>query len=421
MSKLVKTKKQKEAISLLGGMAKYCMLYGGSRSGKTFIFVYAIIVRACIVQSRHVMLRKTFNSIKTSIWMDTLPKVIKIAFPNLLESWEGRNKSDYVWTLPNGSEIWIAGLDDNKRVEKILGKEFSSMYFNECSQLDYHPVPIALTRLAEKNILRKKAYFDCNPPSKKHWTYWQFIKKINPVESEPIKNPQNYVSMLMNPKDNIENIDEEYIEMLNSLPDKERQRFLDGLFTDADDGIVYYSFDQEKHVKPTTIMPGTLFIGMDFNVNPMTAVIFQFADNRFFFHDEAYLKNADTYKMCAELRKKRAYGSVIPDSTGRNRKTSGKSDHDILEDNGFKVLPTRNPFITDRTNNANRLFEEDRIVINPKCKHLINDLNKVSWKDNKLDPGEDKMLTHISDAMGYGLWHLEPIGVVKDKFSIGKL
>ena len=410
MPNFKKTLRQTKAVKILTKIAKHIMLYGGSRSGKTFILVRSVIIRACKVKSRHVMLRRTFNSIKTSIWMDTLPKVMELCFPNL--SYE-ENKTDYFITLPNGSEIWIGGLDDKKRTEKILGKEYSTIYFNECSEFDYQPIQIALTRLAEKNSLSKKAYYDCNPPSKKHWSYWLFEKKINPVESEPIKDPQNYESFLMNPKDNLDNIDGDYIALLEALPEKERQRFLDGLFVDADDGLAYYSFDQEKHVKETVLQAGTLFVGMDFNVNPMTATIFQFIDNMFLFHDEVWLNNSDTYKMSNELIRRGYYGNVIPDSTGKNRKTSGKSDFEILKDAGFNVMSTRNPFITDRVNNTNRLFQENRIIINPKCKKLINDFNKVSWKDNKLFEGEDKMLTHISDSATYGLWKLEPIGQFK--------
>ena len=32
------------------------------------------------------------------------------------------------------------------------------------------------------------------------------------------------------------------------------------------------------------------------------------------------------------------------------------------------------------------------------------------YQDNKLDQKTDKMLTHISDAMGYALWYLDPMG-----------
>ncbi|MFA6478350.1 MAG: hypothetical protein WCV67_08535, partial [Victivallaceae bacterium] len=31
----------------------------------------------------------------------------------------------------NGSEIWFIGLDDKSRADKILGREFATVYFNE--------------------------------------------------------------------------------------------------------------------------------------------------------------------------------------------------------------------------------------------------------------------------------------------------
>jgi phage terminase large subunit len=339
--------------------------------------------------------------------MDTFPKVMSICYPDLSYA---VNKSDYCVTLPNGSEVWFGGLDDDKRVEKHLGKEYSTIFFNECSQLSYSAIQIMLTRLAEKSELKKKVYYDENPPSKKHWSYWLFIKKLDPVESEPLENPEEYASIVMNPKDNLENIDSDYLKMLSRMPEKERKRFLEGVFTNDDDGAAYYSFDRERHVKDNGVATGSLYIGMDFNVQPMTAVVCSVSNGVINIHDEIFLENSDTFKMCDALIRKKYRGMVIPDSTGANRKTSGKSDHNILKEHGFRIPSVRNPFVTDRVNNVNRLLTDNRIIINPKCKKLIGDLEKVSWKDNKLDQKTDPMLTHISDAMGYALWHLDPIG-----------
>jgi len=340
------------------------------------------------------------------MWLDTLVKVLKICFPDLKVV---PNKSDYYILFPNGSEYWFCGLDDDKRVEKILGKEFSTIHFNECSQLGYSAVQIALTRLAEKNDLAKKVYYDQNPPAKNHWAYYQFVKKLNPIDNEPLETPDNYASMLMNPGDNLDNIDEDYISMLESLPERERQRFLLGQYTDCDEGSAYYSFDMDEHVGSYKLDSGTIMIGMDFNVSPMTAIIGQYFEECFYVLDEVFLDNSDTFKMCNALKRKKYIGNIYPDSTGRSRKTSGKSDHQILKDNGFSVIQTRNPFVTDRVNNINRLLQEGRIKIDKRCKKLINDLSKVSWKDNKLDQKSDPMLTHISDALGYWCWKIDPI------------
>lgn len=323
--------------------------------------------------------------------------------------------------LNNGSEIWVGGLDDAKNVEKILGNEYSTVYFNECSQIDYRSIQIAKTRLAEKNSLKKKVFYDENPPTKSHWSYWLFERKIDPIDQVPLEDSDNYASLLMNPQDNIKNIDEDYLKLLAKMPEKERNRFMLGLFNDETDGAVYYSFNREKHVQNVPRDPGTVFIGMDFNVDPMTAVAFQYFDNTFYVFDEIYLNNSDTYKMARALKDKGlGGGKIIPDSTGANRKTSGQSDFQILKEAGFAIESTRNPFVSDRVNNVNRLLEANRIVIDPKCKKLINDLERVSWKNNELDQsGANKHLTHISDCLGYGCWRLDPFNrsVAKIEFQ----
>jgi PBSX family phage terminase large subunit len=401
------TAKQSEALDLFIGPAKNVMCYGGSRSGKTFFISWAITMRAILEpNSRHCILREKFNAAKRSLWLDTFPKLFNLAFPDVPFKAHG---TDYYWKLPNGSEIWIGGLDSKERTEKILGNEYSTLYFNECSQLDYTSIQMARTRLAQKNGLVKKTYYDQNPPNKTHWSYWLFEKKLNPIDDEPVKDPDNYASILMNPMDNLANIDDEYIALLESMPEDQRMRFLLGQYTDANDGEAYYEFDRDVHVKECKYQPGhSTFIGMDFNVNPMTCVVGHMINDTIHIVDEGFLENSDTYKMCKYLRDKRYRGNVIPDSTGKNRKTSGQSDFDILKQNGFNIMWTQNPFVTDRVNNVNRLLKAGKLIIDPRCKKLINDLEKVVWKDNKLDQKTNPMLTHISDALGYLCFKLSP-------------
>ncbi len=343
---------QDQAVDLaIDPMLKQLMLYGGSRSGKTFLATYMIFVRAAKTKSRHCILRFKFAHAIQSIWLDTIPKMLNIAMPDLNAI---PNKSRYYYTLPNGSEVWVGGLDNADRAEKILGNEYSTMYFNECSQLDYSSISLARTRLAEKNNLRKITIYDQNPPKKSHWSYWLFEKGIDPVEDEPIDSPEEFASILMNPKDNIENIDEDYLKTLSKLPEKERKRFLLGEYDDESDGNAYHAFIRDVHVvDKVDKLPGSIFIGMDFNVDPMTAIICQIADGTLRVIDEVFDRNSDTPKMCSIL-KKRGYSGlqVIPDSTGKNRKTSGQTDFQILKDAGFTVMSTYNPLQIDRVNST---------------------------------------------------------------------
>ncbi len=116
------TPKQVEANRLLGSPASNIMLRGGSRSGKTFLLIRAIVQRGLNAPgSRHAIWRYRFNHAKASIWNDTLPKVLATCFPTLVVA---KSEVELIATLPNKSEIVLGGLDDKARVEKVLGQEY---------------------------------------------------------------------------------------------------------------------------------------------------------------------------------------------------------------------------------------------------------------------------------------------------------
>ena len=233
------TDRQTRANQMLGSDSIHNMLVGGSRSGKTFLLVRAVIIRALAKVSRHAVLRFRFNHVKASIIYDTLPKVMELCFPGVDER-SHLDKSDWFYTLPNKSEIWFGGLDDKERTEKILGQEYSTIYLNECSQIPWSSRNMAITRLAQNSGLRLKMYYDCNPPSKAHWTHKIFIEKRDPERAGNLPDPDNYQSLVMNPKDNVDNLPPEYTKMLQSLPARERKRFWEGLFADLDEGALWY-------------------------------------------------------------------------------------------------------------------------------------------------------------------------------------
>ena len=111
------TDKQLEAQEMLAGTATHCMLFGGSRSGKTFLLTRNVCMRALKApKSRHAILRFRFNAIKASVVMDTFPKVMDLCFPGVKHS---LSKTDWFAEFENGSQIWFAGLDDKERTSRF--------------------------------------------------------------------------------------------------------------------------------------------------------------------------------------------------------------------------------------------------------------------------------------------------------------
>ena len=230
----------------MGSIAMFVMLFGGSRSGKTFIIVRAIVIRALAAAgSRHAILRFRFNHVKASVVRDTFPKVMKLCFPQVDYHLD---KTDWFAQFPNGSQIWFGGLDDKERTEKILGQEHVTIYLNESSQIIYSSVLLAITRLAQvvtytvdgiTKTLRPKMFFDCNPPSMAHWSYKLFVKQIDPDSSKPLSNPEDYASLQMNPKDNEDNLSAVYLKTLQNMPARMRKRFYDGKFADTTENALW--------------------------------------------------------------------------------------------------------------------------------------------------------------------------------------
>lgn len=228
------TERQEQANLLLASDSTHCMLYGGSRSGKTFLIVRAIVARALRIPSRHAILRFRFSHVIDSVALDTLPKVLQLCWPELAHLGH-LDKSRWFYELPSGeygkgrSEIWFGGLDEKERTEKILGNEYSSIYLNECSMIPLASRTLALTRLAQNSGLTLKAYYDCNPPGRSHWTHKLFIEKMDPERRTRLAHPLDYNSMRLNPTDNRRNLPVGYIEnTLENLPERSRQRFLLG-------------------------------------------------------------------------------------------------------------------------------------------------------------------------------------------------
>jgi len=240
------TPRQREAQAICAGPAKHVMLFGGSRSGKTFLHVRNVVMRALKApNSRHAIFRYRFNAIKASIVLDTFPKVMRLAFPNVTFKVD---RTDWYATFPNGSEIWFAGLDDAERAEKVLGMEFATIYFNECSQIPYASLQTALTRLAQQadqvidgvvRPLKPRVLYDMNPPNKAHWSYRQFVQKVDPETKTPLTNPSDYSAFKINPGDNQANIAGDYLQTLQSMSGKMRRRFLDGEFGEAVAGALF--------------------------------------------------------------------------------------------------------------------------------------------------------------------------------------
>lgn len=364
---------------------KYTLYCGGLGSGKTFVGALWVIKMALKYPG--------VAGIITANTVSQLKKATLVALFGLLREFQipYEYKSQDGIVIINGTPVYCLSME---RYDAMRGIEVGWAWSDECAFYNEEGFHVLQGRI--RNRKGPCQWKGTTTPNGFNWLYGHFVEK-------PLKSSRVVFGSSM---DNVVNLGEEYIESLRSMYDTRLgAQEIDGQFVNLNSGRVYYSFDRRIHVKTTRHSGNTIFVGLDFNVNPLCGVFCVQKDGAVHVVDEMYLEDSNTFKASKMIINKYPLAKlkIIPDETGSRRKTSSNStDHEILRRAGLDVVPFRNPGVKDRYNNLNRLFQNNKIVIDPSCKKLITDLEQMVY-DNV-----DDRLGHISDALGYALWHLLP-------------
>lgn len=235
-------------------------------------------------------------------------------------------------------------------------------------------------------------------PNGFNWLYTKFVEK--PFSSSFVVKSKT--------SENLANIKASYVKDLREQYDSRlAEQELEGEFVNLNSGKVYYAYDRRIHNKVVNDIPhSAIYVGLDFNVNPLCGTFIYVKGNKLYVKSEMYLKDSNTFQAAKEIIRRYPYQAlqVVADETGNRRKTSSaETDHEIIRRANLPLAKFKNPKVKDRQNNLNRLFDQGRIVIDPSCTHLIKDLEQLVH-DNK-----DEMLSHPSDTLGYVAWHLFPL------------
>lgn len=214
--------------------------------------------------------------------------------------------------------------------------------------------------------------------------------------------------------------------LLVSYPPELVRAYILGQFTNLASGVIYYGYDAAKNRSRETVQPGEpLFIGMDFNVQHMAAVVHvmrQHDDGNMYPHAVAELTELfDTPDMIERIIERYGEGrhqiNIYPDSSGKNRKTSGASTSDIalLEAAGFLChYEETNPAVKSRINSVNAMFHnaagQRRYFVNDLlCPFYSTCLINQVYDAKSGEPDKKSGHDHCNDAAGYFIAYNFPI------------
>ena len=310
------------------------------------------------------------------------------------------NKSDKEFILKTG-KIIMRSMDNPAT---IIGYEVGYSCIDEVDILPVDKMKEAFAKIIARNRAKTRTGYNITDmvgtPEGFGFAYQYFVKdrKVNRklIKVQTQNNP--YL-----PESYIETLKETYTEA-------QLQAYLNGQFVNITSGRVYTSFDRSKSHRARKIKPhDVLHIGMDFNITNMSAVVHVIDDDIFYAVAEL-TKIYDTSAMIRALKDRFSNYKIVvyPDASGKNRKTSGASDVDMLKQAGFTVrVRSQNPFIRDRVNAMNLAFENNKgdrtyFVDTNNCPEYTEALEQIVYKNN--EPDKLSGFDHITDAGGYFIY-----------------
>ncbi len=390
----------KPQLTILFDNHRFKIINAGRRFGKSFLSGAAILSQVTKPKSTIWYVAPTWDMAKKIMWDDWLPNHVP-------KEWITEvNKMDKVYKFINGSILYVLSADNP---EHLRGSSLDLLIMDECAFIKDGVWEIVRPALADKKgnailVSTPKGYnwfYDLFQSAKedKDWATFQYttIDGGN-VDADEIESSRKSMSPKM--------FAQEFLAAFENLASR-----------------VYDMYDRVENACDLDENWGLsdVHVGIDFNVNPMTAAIAVKEKEDVIFFDEIVEPNSNTQILCNSIRKKfpKADIFVYPDPTCRKRQTSaavGETDYEILRRNRFHVCCPKAPYSSrDKFNAVNTAFLNAKgerhcfIVRGDRCRNLKKALDGYCYKENGEDTDKSSGLDHISDAAAYLLCYLKPI------------
>jgi hypothetical protein len=385
--------------------ARFRVVVCGRRWGKTRLGVALCLEAAC--EGKRVWWVGPTYAQSSIAWR--LLRPMALCLPGVVV-----RESDRVLLFPGGGEIWAKSSDqpDNLRGE---GVDFLVM-----DEADYQPEAVWTQVLRPALADRKgRALFISTPRQDGGWFHRLFL-----LGQSDIGRASGWQSWC-HPSATNPFLDPAEVEAARQeLGELEFRREFGAEFVATPDAV-YPSFARYTHVRPCPFQAGLkLWIGVDFNNRPMSAVMIQRHGDEFrvvgeVVEDGTTAEHAERIAAWCEARgierdilkrfpSHRA--EIIPDASGVSRQhATGQSDHEILKRAGFFLAgPAANPPIKDRDNAVLARLKtaagEIRLFFDPSAKKTIEAFSRLTRVGRDRSPW-----SHATDATGYVIHRLAPI------------
>jgi hypothetical protein len=371
----------------------------GRRFGKTHFSIRQLCKHARIPDSTVWYVAPTYRQAKQIVWRKLKNKLQDLRWSKKV------NESELSIELKNGSIISLKGADN---ADSLRGVGLDYLVMDEFADID----PEAWYEVLRPTLADREggALFIGTPKGLGNWAH--------DLYNMPTEQPEQWSSYQFTTIQG-GNVKPEEIEAARRDLDERtfRQEFMATFETYA--GRIYYAFERTHNVLEVTELDlGVIYIGIDFNIDPMSAVIATRKGDTLYVFDEIRMFSSNTQELVAEIAARYPNSRVwaYPDPASRQRKTSagGVTDLTILQNANYVVkCPTSHTPVRDRINAVNSRLKDStgvrHLFISPKCKYTIEGLERQTYREGTVQPDKESGYDHQMDALGYMVDYQFPI------------
>ena len=399
----IRAKGTKPQTALVNSTAKFPAMVAGFGAGKTQALTY----RA---------LRLIFsNGGDVAYYLPNYPLVRTIAYPRFQAALDDLgvpyelNRSEHVLRV-NNKQIIFRTMENP---DTIVGYEVGDSLIDELDTLPTNKASEVWNKIIARNRQKKpdgtqNTVAVGTTPEGFRFVYDKWQK--NRTESYELIRAPTYSNPHL-PAGYVDSLRETY-------PSNLLNAYIEGEFVNLTAGSVYINYDRELNRSDVTANTSeTLHIGMDFNVNNMSASIHVMRDGRAYAVDEI-VDAKDTPNIIRIIRDRYPNNPIIvyPDASGANTNTTNASTTDIilLKNANLAInAPRANGRVKDRVaavnmalcnNDGQRLY----YVNVDKCPNIALGLEQQAYDKNG-DPDKKAGFDHLNDAVGYFVVRKMPI------------
>ena len=392
----------------------YYLFDGGGRCGKTWLICSWMVKEAMTHPgSRQLIVRKVRAAAGKTIFDNTLSALLNDAL-----GWHKRREA-LTWTQDNGSIIRVDGLDDEERMQNVLGDDFLHIFMNEATQMNYKAMQMAMTRLAQvlPGDPQHKLILDCNPRGPRHWVHRVGIDHLDPDTLQPLLTADRWYRLNWTPLDN-PYIGNDVLQIYSGFTGNHRRQMLEGIWCE-NEGAVYDEWDEGQHVyyeTPKGFAEWPRVMGIDFGfTNPFVCLWGAVdPDGGLWIYRELYKRGLLVSEAAREIKQK-TKNDPRPMWVVADHDAEGRAE---LNKNGVKTKRAKKSVLVGinavKARLAVKANSKPRLHVSHRCTNLINEMYEYVWEPSTggLNSKEQPRKTndHAQDALRYMVMGLDGIG-----------